>query len=74
MRADVEGNLTGFDSMMSQALTRALLDDDDDHIDPIDEFLLAGNATFSGAEIEASTLGEVSDWMKRKENFGLDEK
>ena len=74
MRADVEGNLTGFDSMMSQALTRALLDDDDDQIDPIDELLLAGNATFSGAEIEASTLGEVTDWMKRKENFGLDEK
>lgn len=73
MRADVEGNLTGFDSMMSQALTRALLDEDDDNIDPT-ELLWGGNVKLSGAEIEASALGEVTDWMKRKENLSVEEK
>mmetsp|Transcript_23074 Transcript_23074/g.56917 ORF Transcript_23074/g.56917 Transcript_23074/m.56917 type:complete len:614 (+) Transcript_23074:119-1960(+) len=72
MRADVEGNLTGFDSMMSQALTRALIDDDD-NVDPR-ELLWGGNGTLTGAEIEASALGEVTDWLKRKENATLQEK
>eukprot|EP00980_Cylindrotheca_fusiformis_P013513 scaffold3450_cov114-Cylindrotheca_fusiformis.AAC.18 len=71
MRADVEGNLTGFDSMMSQALTRALIDEDDDHIDR-SEFSWGGSR--NGAEIEASALGEVTDWLKRKENASLKEK
>ena len=31
MRAEVEGNLSGFDGMMSQALTKALMDDDEVH-------------------------------------------
>lgn len=72
MRADVEGNLTGFDSMMSQALTRALIDDDD-NVDPR-ELLWGGNGKLTGAEIEASALGEVTDWLKRKENATLQEK
>lgn len=72
MRADVEGNLTGFDSMMSQALTRALIDDDD-NVDPR-ELLWGGSGKLTGAEIEASALGEVTDWLKRKENATLQEK
>ncbi|CAJ1945406.1 unnamed protein product [Cylindrotheca closterium] len=72
MRADVEGNLTGFDSMMSQALTRALIDDDD-NVDPR-ELLWGGNGKLTGAEIEASALGEVTDWLKRKEHATLQEK
>lgn len=73
MRADVEGNLTGFDSMMSQALTRALIDEDDDHVDP-SELLWGGSGRLAGAEIEASALGEVTDWLKRKENANVEEK
>lgn len=73
MRADIEGNLTGFDSMMSQALTRALIDEDDDNIDPT-EILWGGSGKLTGAEIEASALGEVADWMKRKENATVEEK
>ncbi|KAL3935986.1 MAG: hypothetical protein SGBAC_008599 [Bacillariaceae sp.] len=72
MRADVEGNLTGFDSMMSQAFTRAYIDDDD-NFDPR-ELLWGGNGKLTGAEIEASALGEVTDWLKRKENATIQEK
>eukprot|EP00980_Cylindrotheca_fusiformis_P006837 scaffold1429_cov110-Cylindrotheca_fusiformis.AAC.9 len=71
MRMDVEGNITGFDGMMSQALTRALIDEDDDPVDS-SEFLWGGSR--NGAEIEASALGEVTDWLKRKENASLKEK
>jgi hypothetical protein len=73
MRADIEGNLTGFDSMMSQALTRALIDEDDDNIDP-KELLWGGSGKLTGTEIEASALGEVADWMKRKEKATIEEK
>ncbi len=66
MRAGVEGNLTGFDGMMSQALTRALIDEDDSNIDPT-ELLWGGSGRLLGAEIEASALGEVTDWLKRKQ-------
>lgn len=65
MRADVEGSLAGFDSMMSQALTRALIDDDDAQVDPGDIWGDTGNLV--GVEIEASALAEVADWLKRKE-------
>lgn len=65
MRADVEGNLAGFDGMMSQALTRALIDDDDANVDPT-ELLWGGQGKLRGAEIEASVLGEVTDWLKRQ--------
>jgi hypothetical protein len=73
MRADVEGNLTGFDGMMSQALTKALIDDDDLQLDPT-ELLWGGAGTRTGPEIEASALGEVTDWLKRKENVSVEEK
>ena len=73
MRSDVEGNLTGFDGMMSQALTKALIDDDETHVDP-GELLWGGSGKLSGAEIEASALGEVTDWLKRKDNASLEAK
>jgi hypothetical protein len=72
MRADVEGKLTGFDGMMSQALTRALIDDDDANVDP-DELLWGGSGKLEGAEIEASALFEVTDWLKRKDNASVEE-
>jgi hypothetical protein len=64
MRADVEGNVTGFDGMMSQALTKALIDDDEAPVEPSE--YLWGAPTLTGYEIEASALGEVTDWLKRK--------
>lgn len=73
MRSDVEGNLTGFDGMMSQALTRALMDDDDANIDP-QELLWGGYGKLRGAEIEASALGEVTDWLKRKQGASVEER
>jgi hypothetical protein len=73
MRADVEGNLTGFDGMMSQALTRALIDDDDAIVDPV-ELFWGGSGSLTGAEIEASALGEVTDWLKRKDSASVEEK
>jgi hypothetical protein len=73
MRAGVEGNLTGFDGMMSQALTRALIDEDDTTVDPT-ELLWGGSGNLVGVEIEASALGEVTDWLKRKETPSDDER
>jgi hypothetical protein len=73
MRADVEGSLTGFDGMMSQALTRALGDDDDTNVDSA-ELIWGGAGNLSGPEIEASALGEVMDWLKRKDTPTVEEK
>lgn len=73
MRAGIEGNLAGFDGMMSQALTRALIDEDDTTIDPT-ELLWGGSGHLLGAEIEASALGEVTDWLKRKESASDEER
>jgi hypothetical protein len=72
MRADVEGNLSGFDGMMSQALTKALMEDDELNSDP-KELLWGGHGKQSGIEIEASALCEVNDWLKRMENATLEE-
>ena len=52
--------------MMSQALTRALIDEDDSNFDPA-ELLWGGSGQLIGVEIEASALGEVTDWLKRTE-------
>ena len=73
MRAEVEGNLTGFDGMMSQALTKALMDDEEINVEPT-ELLWGGQGQQSGAEIEASALCEVTDWLKRNDSASLDRK
>lgn len=64
MRVEVEGRLTGADGMMSQALTRALIDDDESNTD-LNELLWGGSGMLMGTEIEASALCEVIDWLKR---------
>mmetsp|Transcript_18263 Transcript_18263/g.52111 ORF Transcript_18263/g.52111 Transcript_18263/m.52111 type:complete len:295 (+) Transcript_18263:592-1476(+) len=98
MRAEVEGNLTGFDGMMSQALTKALIDDHDDDAHyfgtaatpttltstgSLTDSLWGGSLLpgaenqgqqLSGIEIEASVLGEVTDWLRREENATNDER
>lgn len=73
MRAEVEDNLTGIDGMMSQALTTPLMDDDDLTVDP-SELLWGGSGQQSGAEIEASALCEVTDWLKRYGSSSMEKK
>ena len=73
MRAEVEGSVTGFDGMMSQALTKALMDDDEVNVEPT-ELLWGGVGQQSGAEVEASALCEVTDWLKRNDNAPIDGK
>ena len=73
MRAEVEGNLAGFDGMMSQALTKALMDDDEPNVVASD-LLWGGIGQPSGTEIEASGLCEVTDWLKRNDNASVDGK
>jgi hypothetical protein len=70
MRADVEGNLTGFDGMMGQALTKALMDDEE--LDDPSELLWGGVGQQSGAEIEASALCDVTDWLKRNDGASME--
>jgi len=70
MRTGVEGNLRGFDGMMSHALTKALMEDDDS---PNPRELLWGG-TGGAMEIEASALGEVNNWIKRNDRATEEEK
>jgi hypothetical protein len=59
--------------MMSQALTKALMDDDEVHVDP-SELYWGGLGHQRGAEIEASALCEVMDWLKRNDGASIDRK
>lgn len=63
MRSEVMSNLNGADGMMSQAMTRALMDDEDAAVNP-NELYWGGSG--DATEIEASALCEVNDWLKRK--------
>ncbi len=72
MRAGVEDNLTGFDGMMSQALTKAIMGDDDAEIIDMNELRWGG--TGDSIEIEATALYEVTDWVKRKESATQEER
>mmetsp|Transcript_13886 Transcript_13886/g.40599 ORF Transcript_13886/g.40599 Transcript_13886/m.40599 type:complete len:1190 (-) Transcript_13886:39-3608(-) len=71
MRTEVEGTVTNVDGMMSQALLKALMDDEDTNRD-MNELTWGGSRT--SIEIEASVLCEMNDWLKRKEGAGLDER
>jgi len=73
MRAEIEGNLEGCDGMMSQAVARALIDEDDLNFGNAD-YLWGGTENVTGAEIEASALGDVMDWLKRHETASVEEK
>jgi hypothetical protein len=73
MRADIEGNLEGCDGMMSQAVARALIDEDELNLGTAD-FMWGGNDDITGPEIEASALGDVMDWLKRHEAASVEEK
>ena len=71
LRTNVEGAVTNVDGMMSQALTKALMDDDDDSTD---EDLLKWGGSGQSMEIEASVLCDTNDWLKRKDTPTVDER
>jgi hypothetical protein len=73
MRAKVQGNLSNFDGMMSQAMTKALMDDMDDNEDSDMENFLH-YVSQSPMEIEANVLCETNDWLKRKSGASTEEK
>jgi hypothetical protein len=73
LRVDVEDNLTGFEGIMSQAVTNALMGDEDANVET-QELLWGCDPSPSGAEIEASALHEVFDWLKRNENADTERK
>lgn len=64
LRTEVEENLTGFEDIMSAAVTKALIGDDDSKVDPT-ELLWGCQPDPAPAEVEASALCEVCDWLKR---------
>lgn len=74
LRIDVEENVTGFEGIMSAAVTRALMGDDYPLEDVSNALTWGCGLNATGAEIEASALCEVYEWMKRQENATLDEK
>jgi len=73
MRAKVQGNLSNFDGMMSQAMTKALMDDMDDNEDSDMENFLH-YVSQSPMEIEANVLCETNDWLKQKSGASTEEK
>ena len=62
MRADIE-DLPACDGMMSQAVAKALIDQDDETLNLSSYW--GGDHDITAAEIEASALGVVLDWLKR---------
>jgi len=73
LRQQVEGNLTGFENIMSAAVTNALMGDEEANVET-QELLWGCNPNPMGEEIEASALFEVSDWLKRNESAVAEKK
>lgn len=72
-RSNVEGSLAGFEGIMSAAVTKALMGDDDADNNPT--ILLWGcQPDPNSAELEASALCEVNDWLKRNESSSAEKK
>lgn len=72
MRTGVEDNVSGVDGMMSQALTKAIMGDDDSEVIDMNELRWGGSG--DSIEIEATALYEVTDWLKRKEGATTEER
>jgi len=70
MRQEVENTVTDSDAMMSQALTKALMDDEE-YREKIDHLWGGSGSTM---EIEASVLCDTHEFLKRKDDASLDEK
>lgn len=73
-RSEVEGNMPGFEGVMSAAVTRALMGDEDHEQEIPEEAYWGCSGTPTGPEIEASALWEVDDWLKRNEVDAQDRK
>jgi len=73
LRNNVEGNMSGFEGVMSSAVTKALMGDDDAKVDP-SELFWGCDGHPSGEQIEASALCEVNDWLKRNETSPVERK
>ena len=73
LRTNVEGNLSGFEGIMSAAMTKALMGDEDAVLDT-NELLWGCKGNPTGAEVEASALVIVSDWIKRNDTAPVERK
>jgi hypothetical protein len=71
MRSEVEGMSSNFDGMMSQALTKALMDDMDEDDGGMS---VVTTDMVNSMEIEATVLCDINDWIKKKEGATPDEK
>lgn len=71
MRSEVEGMSSNFDGMMSQALTKALMDDMDEDDGGMS---VVTSDMANSMEIEATVLCDINDWLKKKEGATPDEK
>jgi len=71
MRSKLEGNVSNFDIMMSQALTMALMEEEDE-MSSISGSIAIGDKT--SIELEADLLCEMNDWLKRTEGASVDER
>lgn len=72
LRSEVEGNLSGFEGLMSAAVTKSLMDEEED-MDPR-ELLWGCQGNPAGADVEASALYEVSSWLQRNQNASVEKK
>jgi len=70
VRTDIVGTISNSKDMMSQAMTKALMEDihDDDTIES------SWFGSINSTEIETSVYCEVHDWLKSKDGAGLDER
>lgn len=71
MRTDVEGMSSNFDGMMSQALTKALMDDMDEDDGAVSEMTVDA---LSSMDIEATVLCDTIDWLKKREGASKDDR
>jgi len=74
LRSNVEGNLTGFEGIMSAAVTKALMGEETAKLVHPADLMWGCQGAPTGEEIEASALCEVSDWLKRNETSPVERK
>ena len=70
MRDSVGDKIHGSDDMMSESLTKALMDDEE--MQRSVDLLWGGHG--GSMEVEASVLCDTYDWLKRNDRTGIDER
>lgn len=70
MTIEIEGTVTNSDSMITEAVTGALMDDDNDY----SESDLTWGGAKNNVEIEACVLCDIYDWLKRKEGASMEDR